>query len=220
VNVEIWSDIACPWCYIGKRRFETALAQFEHAGEVTVSWRSFELDPDAPAERSGDRTENLARKYGITVERAAEIQDHIVEMATAEGLDFRFDIARAGNTFDGHRLIHLAAEHGLGGAMKERLLKAYFTEGKLMSDAETLVALATDVGVDADEVRELLASDSYAAEVRLDEQTAAGFGIQAVPTFVIDRAMGASGAQPPEVMLAFLRRGWEAREGAAVSVDQ
>jgi predicted DsbA family dithiol-disulfide isomerase len=220
VDVEIWSDIACPWCYIGKRRFEAALAQFEHADAVTVTWRSFELDPDAPAERSGNRTENLARKYGITVERANEIQDHIVEMATAEGLDFRFDIARAGNTFDGHRLIHYAGEHGRGAAMKERLLKAYFTEGKLMSDTETLVALAAEVGLGEDDVREMLAGDRYAAEVRLDEQTAAGFGIQAVPTFVIDRAMGASGAQSPEVMLAFLRRGWETRTGVAVSADQ
>jgi predicted DsbA family dithiol-disulfide isomerase len=209
VEVEIWSDIACPWCYIGKRRFEAALAEFEHADDVRVTWRSFELDPAAPAERTGNRTEGLARKYGLTLERAEEIQNHIAETASDEGLHFRFDIARSGTTFDAHRLVHLAGEHALGDAMKERLLHAYFTEGKLMSDSETLVALAIEVGLDEPEVREMLAGERFAGEVRLDEQMAAGFGIHSVPTFVIDRAMGAAGAQPAEVMLAFLRRGFE-----------
>src|SRR3954453_15137503 len=137
MQVDIWSDIACPWCYIGKRRFEKALAGWGHAGDVVVTWPAFELDPGAPAERHGDRTESLARKYGITVERATEIQEHITREAAAEGLKFRFDIARSGNTFDGHRLIHLAAEHGLQDAMKERVMAAYLCEGELISDHET-----------------------------------------------------------------------------------
>ena len=209
MEIEIWSDIACPWCYIGKRRFETALAEFEHRDDVRVTWRSFELDPAAPAEREGDRAERLAEKYGMTVEQAREMGRQMTETAAAEGLDFRFDIQRSGTTFDGHRVIHLAGEHGLGDAMKERLLRAYFTEGELMSDHDTLIRLATEVGLDADETRAMLASDRFAAEVRDDERTATQFGISAVPTFVVDRAIGASGAHPPEAMLQLLHQGWE-----------
>jgi predicted DsbA family dithiol-disulfide isomerase len=209
MEIEIWSDIACPWCYIGKRRFETALAEFEHRDDVRVTWRSFELDPAAPPEREGDRAERLAEKYGMTVEQAREMGRQMTETAAAEGLDFRFDIQRSGTTFDGHRVIHLAGEHGLQDAMKERLLRAYFTEGKLMSDHDTLVRLAAEVGLDADETRAMLASDRFAAEVRDDERTATQFGISAVPTFVVDRAIGASGAHPPEAMLQLLHQGWE-----------
>jgi predicted DsbA family dithiol-disulfide isomerase len=216
MEIEIWSDIACPWCYIGKRRFEAALAEFEHRDDVRVTWRSFELDPAAPPEREGDRAERLAEKYGMTVERAREMERQMTETAAGEGLDFRFDIARSGATFDGHRVIHLAGEHGLQDAMKERLLRAYFTEGELMSDHEALVRLAAEVGLDPDEVRAMLASDQFAAEVRDDERTAAQFGISAVPTFVVDRALGASGAHPPEAMLQLLHEGWERRSPVTV----
>jgi predicted DsbA family dithiol-disulfide isomerase len=209
MDVEIWSDIACPWCYIGKRRFEAALAEFEHRDDVRVTWRSFELDPSAPREREGDRATRLAEKYGITVERAKEMERTVTDAAAGEGLDFRFDIQRSGATFDGHRVIHLAAEHGVQGPMKERLLHAYFTAGQLMSDHETLVRLAGEVGVPEDEVREMLAGDRFAAEVRDDERLAGRFGISAVPTFVVDRALGASGAHPPEAMLDLLRQGWD-----------
>jgi predicted DsbA family dithiol-disulfide isomerase len=209
VDVEIWSDIACPWCYIGKRRFEAALAEFEHRDDVRVTWRSFELDPSAPREREGDNATRLAEKYGITVERAREMGRTVTEAAAGEGLDFHLDIQRSGTTFDGHRVIHLAAEHGLQDAMKERLMRAYFTEGQLMSDPETLVRLAVEVGVPEDDVRQVLASDRFADEVRADERLAGEFGISAVPTFVVDRAIGASGAHPPEAMLDLLRQGWE-----------
>ena len=209
MEIEIWSDIACPWCYIGKRRFEAALAEFEHRDQVRVTWRSFELDPAAPAEREGDRAERLAEKYGMTVEHARQMERQMTETAAGEGLDFRFDIARSGATFDAHRVVHLAGEHGLQDAMKERLLRAYFSEGELMSDADTLVRLAAEVGLDPDEVRAMLAGDQFAAEVRDDERTAAQFGISAVPTFVVDRAIGASGAHPPEAMLQLLHQGWE-----------
>ena len=208
MNVEIWSDIACPWCYVGKRRFEAALAQFEHRDDVRVTWRSFELDPAAPREREGERAARLAEKYGITVERAREMERQMTATAAGEGLDFRFDLARSGSTFDAHRVVHLAAEHGQQDAMKERLLRAYFTEGELMSDHETLVRLAVEIGVPEDEVRQMLASDRYAAEVREDERTAGSFGISAVPTFVVDRAVGVSGAHPPEALVELLREGW------------
>ena len=216
MDVEIWSDIACPWCYIGKRRFEAALAQFEHRDEVRVTWRSFELDPSAPREREGDRAARLAEKYGMTLEQAHAAERQLTEAAAGEGLDFRFDIARSGRTFDGHRIIHLAAEHGLQDAMKERLLQAYFTEGELIGDQDTLVRLASEVGLPEAEVRETLAGERFTDEVRAEELTAQRFGISAVPTFVVDRALGASGAHPPEQLLGLLRQGWDSR--APVSV--
>jgi predicted DsbA family dithiol-disulfide isomerase len=216
VDVEIWSDIACPWCYVGKRRFEAALAGFEHRDEVSVTWRSFELDPEAPREREGNRTERLASKYGMTIEQAQAAERQLVDVAAGEGLDFRFDLARSGLTFDGHRIIHLAAEHGLQDAMKERLLRAYFSEGELVGDPDTLVRLATEVGVPEDEARATVTSDRFADSVRDDELTAQRLGISAVPTFVVDRALGASGAHPPEQLLKLLREGWANR--APVSV--
>lgn len=212
--VEIWSDVACPWCYVGKRRFEQALAGFEHRDDVQVMWRSFELDPSAPAAVEGDRAARIAAKYGTTVEQAREMEQRMVDTAAAEGLAFRFEIARSGTTFDAHRIVHLAAEHGLGDAMKERLLRAYFTEGELMSDHETLVRLAGEVGLEEEDVRAALGGERYAAEVRDDEQTATALGITAVPTFVIDRAFGVSGAQPPAELLAFLQQGWNAHRSS------
>jgi predicted DsbA family dithiol-disulfide isomerase len=219
MNVEIWSDIACPWCYVGKRRFEAALAAFEHRDEVTVTWRSFELDPAAPRERGGDRAVHLAEKYGVSVERAVEMQDHMTGVAAGEGLDFRFDLARSGNTFDAHRMLHLAADHGAQDAMKERLMRAYLTEGELVGDPEVLERLAVEVGLPRSEALQVLAGGRYAAAVRDDERTAAALGIHAVPFFVVDRALGASGAQPPEVLGEMLRRGWEARPQPAVVAD-
>ncbi len=208
MDVEIWSDIACPWCYIGKRRFEAALAQFQSADQVRVTWRSFELDPAAPPERGGDLAAHLAKKYGMTAEQARASQRHLVQEAAREGLELRFDIARSGSTFDAHRLVHLGQAHGLQDATKERLLKAYFTEGELLSDHEVLVRLAGEVGLPEPEVRELLASDLYADRVRGDEDTARALGISAVPTFVVERALGATGAHPPKALLELLQRGW------------
>jgi len=219
MHVEIWSDIACPWCYVGKRRFEAALAAFEHRDEVTVTWRSFELDPAAPRERGGDRAAHLAEKYGVTVERAIEMQDHMTRVAAGHGLEFRFDIARSGSTFDAHRLLHLAAGHGLQDAMKERLMRAYLTEGALIGDPEALERRGVEAGLPREAVLEVLASDRYAADVRADERTAAELGIHAVPFFVVDRALGASGAQPPEVLGEMLRRGWALRPRLAVVAD-
>jgi predicted DsbA family dithiol-disulfide isomerase len=210
VHVEIWSDIACPWCYIGKRRFEEALAAFEHADDVRVTWRSFELDPDAPQERPGDRAVHLAEKYGSTLEQARAMQQQMTDVAAGEGLAFRFDIAREGSTFDAHRLLHLAARHGRQDALKERLMRAYLGEGELISDHDVLGRLALEAGLPADEVRDVLAGDAHADAVREDERAAAALGISAVPFFVVDRAIGAAGAQAPEALGDLLRRGWEA----------
>ena len=213
MEVEIWSDIACPWCYVGKRRFEAALAGFEHRDDVKVTWRSFELDPEAPPERPGDGATRLAQKYGTTREHAQEMQRSMTEAAAGDGLEFRFDLARAGNTFDAHRLTHLAAAHGLQDEMKERLMRAYLTEGELISEPETLARLAAEVGLPDDEVRELLATERFAEEVRDDERAAMSLGIHAVPFFVIDRALGASGAHPPEALRQLLERGARGPDG-------
>ena len=153
----------------------------------------------------------------MTVEQARDSQQALTQTAAAEGLDFHFEQARSGNTFDGHRLVHLAGEHGLGDAMKERLLQAYFTEGRLISDPETLLAAATDVGVPEDEVRELIATERFADDVRTDEASATALGISSVPTFIVDRKVGVTGAQPPELLLEMLRQGWARREPAAAA---
>lgn len=217
LSVEIWSDIACPWCYVGKRRFESALAGFEHADEVQVTWRSFELDPQAPRERDGDRVDHLARKYGTTREQAQAMHDQMAGVAAGEGLEFRFDIARSGNTFDAHRLTHLAAAHGRQDEMKERLFRAYLSEGEAIGDPAVLERLAVEVGLPADEARDLLAGDRFAGEVRDDEQLAASLAITAVPFFVVDRAIAASGAQPPELLRELLNRAWAQRSALSAS---
>jgi len=206
MHVEIWSDIACPWCYVAKRRFEAALARYEHRDEVTVTWRSFELDPQAPPVRDVDGATHLAEKYGMSRAEAVAMQDRMTQTAAADGLDFRFDIARAGNTFDAHRIVQLAAARGAQDAMEERIMRAYLTEGELISDHATLERLAIEVGLRKDDAREVLSSDRYAAEVRAEERTAAQLGISAVPFFVVDRAIGASGAHPPEQLLELLRQ--------------
>ena len=209
--VEIWSDIACPWCYVGKRRFEAALAQFAHRDEVEVIWRSFELDPSAPDERTGDYAGHLASKYGTSPERAQEMLDQMTRAAAGDGLDFHFERARAGRTFDGHRLVHLAALHGKQDAMKERLFKAYLEEGELMSDHATLCKLGEEVGLPADAIREVLMTERFTEEVRDDERTAASVGISAVPCFVVDRRMAMSGAQDADTILAMLDQAWASR---------
>jgi predicted DsbA family dithiol-disulfide isomerase len=214
MDVEIWSDIACPWCYVGKKRFEAALASFAHADEVSVTWRSFELDPDAPADRGLPHDELIARKYGRSLEEVHQMDAQLTAVAAAEGIDMKLNDARSGNTFDGHRIIHLAKAHGLGEEMKERLFRAYFTEGSLITDHDVLTRCAVEVGLPEDEVREVLLTERYAEEVREDELLAQSAGISAVPCFVIDRKFGASGAQPPEELLRFLEHGWSQREGA------
>jgi len=212
LTVEIWSDVVCPWCYVGKRRFEKALAAFEHRDEVAVVWRSFELDPHAPREREGSSAEHLARKYGMTVEQAERTNAQMTALAAGEGLEYHLDRTCGGNSFDAHRLVHLAAEHGLQDAMQERLMRAYFTEGEAIGDAGTLARLATELGLDP---APLARPDAYADAVRADEALAARIGIHGVPYFVLDRRYGVSGAQPSELLLQALEKAWEARVPAA-----
>lgn len=209
MNVEIWSDIACPWCYIGKRHFEAALAGFAHAEAVNVTWRSFELDPTAPAEVTGQSVEIIATKYGMSPEQAQAAEDRVTQAAANAGLDYHLERSRMGSTFDAHRLVHLAEEHRLQDEMKERMFRGRFIDGELMSDPETLVAAAVEIGLPEGEVRATLASDRFADEVRADEQVARELGITGVPMFVVDRRFGASGAQPPQQLLGLLEHGWE-----------
>jgi predicted DsbA family dithiol-disulfide isomerase len=219
MEVEIWSDVVCPWCYIGKRRFEAALARFEHRENVEVLWRSFELDPTTPRHRAGDLAEHLSGKYGIDVGQARQLQQRVTEVAAAEGLEYRFDLAQPTNSFDAHRLIHFARSYREQGAMKERLLRAYFTEGRDIADPDALVDLAGDVGLASEEVRSMLSSDELADDVRADQQVARSLGISGVPFFVLDRTYGVSGAQPPEVMLDALRTAWAASHPVSAAAD-
>ena len=220
MKIEIWSDIVCPWCAIGKRRFESALERFDHRDDVEVVWRSFELDPTAPAERPESLNEHLAAKYGMSVAQAAAMHQQMTATAAQEGLDFRFDRARPGNTFDAHRLIHLAAEHGLQDAMKDRLLTAYFTEGQPIGDISTLTRLAGEVGVDEVLAKETLSGDAFADAVRADEAEASALGISGVPFFVVDRRYGVSGAQPADLLLEVLDKAWSQRQPMTmVNVD-
>jgi len=208
MDVEIWSDVVCPWCYVGKRQFEDALGRFGHADEVTVSWRSFELDPSSPPEVGMSMDRILERKYGMTADQAQAANQQMTALAAGVGLEYHLDRVRAGNTFDAHRLIHLAATHGLGGAMKERLLAAYFTEGRSVGDHATLIELATEVGLDPVEATEMLAGEAFAAEVRADEARATALGATGVPFFVIDETYGVAGAQGADALLGALERGW------------
>jgi predicted DsbA family dithiol-disulfide isomerase len=229
LRIDIWSDIACPWCYVGKRRLEQALGRFPHRSDVEVVWRAFELDPSAPRVRDPQQSyaERLARKYGTTPGQAQGMIDRMVDTAAGDGLALRFDHIRPGNTFDAHRLVHLAHERGVGDALKERLLRAYLTEGQAIGEPEVLAPLAREVGLDDREVADLLAGDRCAAEVRQDEALARELGITGVPFFVLGGRLGVSGAQPADVLLGALDRAWrELRpeivpivEGAACGPD-
>jgi predicted DsbA family dithiol-disulfide isomerase len=215
LTVDIWSDVVCPWCYIGKRRFEAALAQFEHRDDVVVTWHSFELDPTAPQVAEGDPAERLSAKYGMSVEEARKRQDEITALAAQDGLRYDLAGARGGNTFDAHRLIHLGAEQGLADPVMERLMSAYFGEREPIGDPAALQRLATEAGLPAEQVAEVLEGDGHADAVRADEDTAARLGIGGVPFFVLGRRYGLSGAQPPEIILQALQQAWDEVNAAA-----
>lgn len=204
MQIEVWADVVCPWCYLGKRRFDTALAACERRDEVQVVYRSFELDPAAPTERSEPLTAHLSSKYGIDPAQARAMQDRVTALAAQEGLTYRLDLARTARTFDAHRMIHLARTHDRQDAMTERLFAAYFTEGAEITKHDTLVSLAEQAGIDGRAARDVLRSDAYADTVRADEQLAAHLGITGVPFFVRDRQVGVSGAQPTGVLARLL----------------
>jgi predicted DsbA family dithiol-disulfide isomerase len=183
-------------------------AHFAHREQVEVTWRSYQLDPGAPRDPGKPVNEVLAHKYGVPLSQAAAMNERVSAIAGQEGLEYHLEHARYGNTFDAHRLIQLAATHGLQQEAEERLFKAYFTEGRALGDAETLVQLVSELGIDADEALAVLSSDAYADEVRADEQRARAFGIQGVPFFAIDEKYGVSGAQPAELLREVLERAW------------
>ncbi len=216
LRLDIWSDIACPWCYIGKRHLEQALATFEHAADVEIVWRAFELDPDAPKLRDGRESyaERIAKKYGVSVAQGQQMIDRVIGAGERAGLAFRYDLVKGGNTLDAHRLLHWALEHGKQGDLKERMLRAYMTEGAAISDRATLATLAGDVGLDAGEARAVLDSDRYIAEVRADERLARELGISGVPFFVMAGKVGVSGAQPAELLRDALAKAWSEQQVA------
>lgn len=206
MQIEIWSDIACPWCYIGKVRFEAALDAYEHADAVEVTWRSFELQPDAPRGKSVSSVEHLMAKLQLTREQALEMIGRVTNVAAASGLEFNLEQARSANTFDAHRLVHQGASVGIGQAVMERFMRAYQSEGEDLADHATLQRLAVEAGLNAEAARTVLAGDDFAARVRADQERGRTFGVSGVPFFIVDEAHGISGAQPVEFFLQALRQ--------------
>jgi predicted DsbA family dithiol-disulfide isomerase len=201
VKVEIWSDVVCPWCYIGKRRFERALAAFDGAAAIEVEWHAFQLNPEQPRGARTTHDEYLATKLGVSREQVHRLNERVVSLAAAEGLAYDFERYQVINTFDAHRVARLGAANGLGDAVQERFLRGQLCEGEVLDDPETLVRLASEAGVSAEAIRDVLAGDAYAAEVQADIDEARALGISGVPFFVIDRRYGISGAQSSELFL-------------------
>ena len=210
MTLEIWSDVVCSWCYIGKRHLERALDAFPHRDQISITWRSFELDPDCALD-AGTADEELARRRGISLDEARAMHEQTERQGAVLGIGFDFRRARRGNTFDAHRVLHMARDAGLQEAVTERLLATYFSEGGAIGDRDTLARAASQAGLDHDLVVGMLAGDRYAAAVRADEQEAAALGINGVPFFVVDRRYGLSGAQPPEVLLQAIEQAWAER---------
>ena len=206
MQVEIWSDVVCPWCYLGKRRFEQALREQPDAQDVTVVHRSYQLDPSAPHDHTVATSDSLAGKYGLTPERVEQLQREMEVRAAQDGLEYHLDGQRSGNTFDAHRVLHLAKDRGRQDAVIDAMYRAYFTDGRSLFDPESLTAVAAEVGLDADEVAAVLAGDRYTAEVDADIEQARAYGITGVPFFVFDGKYGVSGAQPLETFREVFER--------------
>jgi len=212
MQVEIWSDVVCPWCYLGKRRFERALSDFDHRDDVQVVYRSFELDPAALTDVTTPTVERLADKYGMSPAQARQAQREMEERAAGDGLTFRMGSLRSGNTRDAHRLIQLAKDRGRQAEMVERLHRAHFTDEDSVFDHDALTRLAVEAGLDRDDVATVLASDAYGDHVDTDEAMAHAIGATGVPLFVIDRKYGISGAQPPATITRVLEQAWREAE--------
>jgi predicted DsbA family dithiol-disulfide isomerase len=212
----VWSDVVCPWCFLGKRRLESALARFDHGDEVEVAWRSFELDPAAPRRRPVSAAEHLAAKYGLTMDQVESSWARLTALGEAEGIEFRLAQTQGGSTFDAHRLTHLGGRHGRRDEVTERLFRAYFGEAAAIGERETLARLGVEAELPADEVEDVLATDHFAAEVRDEERGARELGITAVPFFVIDGRYGIAGAQSSDLLLDVLETVWAERAGAAI----
>lgn len=207
MKVEIWSDIMCPFCYIGKRHFEAALKEFPHSDKLQIEWKSFQLDPTIPKmEERVDVYQYLADKKGMSLEQSKSLHQNVIQMANNAGLEYNFDIAVVGNSKDAHRLIQFAKTKGLGDPAEEALFKAYFTDGKNMADMKDLIEIGTSIGLDSNELTSILESDAFAYEMMQDIQEAQKIGVQGVPFFVFDRKYAVSGAQPVEAFLQTLEK--------------
>ena len=214
ISIDIWSDIACPWCYIGKRNLEAGLAATasdEDAPQVDITFHSFELSPDTPVDFDGDELDFLAGHKGMPREQVAQMLDNVTGVAQKAGLEYRFDLLKHTNTVKAHELLHHAKAEGRQHEMEERLMSAYFTEGKHVGRVDDLVELAVEVGLDADATRDALNNETYLSAVRQDQAQARAYGIQGVPFFVVDGQYGISGAQPPEAFANVLRDLWSKR---------
>jgi len=219
MNVDIWSDIMCPFCYIGKRKLESALAKFPNNDSVHINWHSFQLDPSIQYQPGRNLYEYLAERKGQSLEWSVTVHGQLANTAKAEGLTYNFDKAVIANSFDAHRLIQLAKKYELGDAAEERLFRAYFTEGENVSDHDTLVRLGSETGLPVAAVKEMLQGDDYASEVHADIEQAEALGIRGVPFFVINGQYGISGAQPSEVFLDGLQHAWKEYEQAKNTTD-
>lgn len=209
MKVEIWSDVMCPFCYIGKRKFEKALDQFPHKDKVEIIWKSFQLNPDLKTEPGKNINQYLAEVKGWPLEYAQQMNDRVTNMAKEVGLTYNFDKAVVANSFDAHRFSHLAKNHGLQDKAEERLFSAYFTEGKNTADHNTLVQLGADIGLDPTEVRQMLDSNDFAEKVNNDIYEAHQIGVRGVPFFLIGNKYAVSGAQESVTFLQGLNLGWE-----------
>lgn len=215
IKIDIWSDIACPWCYIGKRKFEAGSGLFAGAGDgrdVEVEYHSFELSPDTPVDFDGSEVDFLAGHKGIPAEQVGQMLERVTGIAASVGLDYHFDTLKHTNTVKAHELLHFAKAHGKQLELAERLFKAYFVEGGHVGRIEDLADLAAEVGLDRAEALAALKSEQYLADVREDQRTAAEFGINGVPFFVIDGKYGVSGAQDAATFAQVLEQVWGERE--------
>ncbi|MGE7954827.1 DsbA family oxidoreductase [Lysinibacillus xylanilyticus] len=208
MQVEVWSDIACPFCYIGKRRFEAGLEQFVHKDQVQVVYKSFQLNENAKTNMEYDAYDALSARSGMSREEAKAIHERVAEQAKTEGLDLRFDTLQLTNTLDAHRLLQFAAEHGKNNEVAELLFKAYFTECKHVGSHETLIAIAVEAGLDPKVTAKMLISDQFTAEVRTNHLEGNRLGVSGVPFYVIDRKYAISGAQPANVFHKALEKAW------------
>ena len=222
MRIDVWSDVVCPWCYIGKRRLEEALSGFAHAAEVEVVWHSYQLDPSAPPVAVEKMVESLARKYGGGVENAQRMLAQVESAAAEEGLAFRLSDTQRVNTVDAHRLLHLAL-HDAGpvvqGELKEALLKAYFIEARNVADHVELNEIALGVGLDPTRIAAVLAGDEFGDAVEADVARATAFGATGVPFFVVDNAYGIAGAQPAEMFTQTLERAWSDAHPSLQMID-
>ncbi len=206
MKVEIWSDVMCPFCYIGKRKFEKALSEFEGKEAVEIEWKSFQLNPDQETDPTKNINQYLSEIKGWSLEQAKEMNHRVSAMAKEVGLNYNLDKAVVANSFDAHRLIQLAKRKNLGDQMEEALFKAYFIDGKNTADHATLIALAGEAGIDETEAKAILDSGIFADEVEADIELAGQIGVRGVPFFVFDRKYAVSGAQPPEVFLETMKK--------------